>query len=198
MDIEKTLANLRGRGFKAICFKTAGEAGDYIAASITGATVGIGGSVTVTEMGLYDKLAENNQVFWHHTTPGPETYEKAATADVYISGVNAVAETGELVNIDGRGNRVSSTLYGHKRLFLVTGTNKITPDLESAVFRARNVAAPKNAARLKRDTPCAVKADRCYDCRSPQRICNSLVIMMAPMLCFEETEVILIDQELGL
>lgn len=198
MDIEKTLANLRDRGFKASYFDTAEEARDYIAASITGATVGIGGSVTVTEMGICEKLEENNKVFWHHTTPGPETFEKAAAADVYISSVNAIAETGELVNIDGRGNRVSATLHGHKKLLFVSGTNKITPDLESAVFRARNVAAPKNAARLKRETPCAAKADKCYDCRSPQRICNGLVIMMAPMLCFEETEVILIGQELGL
>lgn len=197
MNIEKTLENLKKNGFTANYFETSAQASDHIAAGVSGTTVGIGGSVTVMEMGLYEKLAENNEIFWHHTRPQEDTPALAASAQVYISGANAISETGEIVNIDGRGNRVASTLYGHKKLYIVAGVNKLAPDLESAVYRARNVAAPKNAARLKRDTPCAVKGDKCYDCRSPQRICRGLVIHMAPMTSAEETEIVLIGEELG-
>lgn len=196
MDIEKTLKNLKGRGFRTVYFPTAEEATDYIASAVKGTTVGFGGSVTVSELGLYEKLMESNTVYSHQANPGPDTMSLAASAEVYISSVNGLSENGEIVNIDGRGNRVSSTLFGHKKVIFVCGTNKICPDLESAVYRARNVAAPKNAARLNRNTPC-VKAGRCCDCRSPERICNGFVVMTNPMLGME-TEVVLIGRELGL
>jgi len=196
MDIEKTLKNLKSRGFKAVFFPTAEEAADYIASTVRDTTVGVGGSVTVSEMGLYEKLGETNTVYSHHVNPGPDTIRLAASAEVYISSINGLSENGEIVNIDGRGNRVSSTLYGHKRIIFVCGTNKICPDLGSAVYRARNVAAPKNAARLNKNTPC-VKAGRCCDCRSPERICNGFVVMTNPMTGMD-MEVVIIDRELGL
>ena len=109
----------------------------------------------------------------------------------------ALAETGELINIDGTGNRVASTLFGHRRVYFVVGVNKIAPDYDAALWRARNIASPKNAQRLGRKTPCAVKGDRCYNCSSPERICRGLTVLWEPMGGAEVTEVLLINQELG-
>jgi NAD-dependent dihydropyrimidine dehydrogenase PreA subunit len=87
-------------------------------------------------------------------------------------------------------------LYGHKKVYLVAGSNKLAKDYDSALYRARNVAAPLNAKRLGRKTPCAVNADKCYDCNSPERICHALTVLwQAPTSC--EYEVILIDETLG-
>ena len=108
-----------------------------------------------------------------------------------------MAETGEILNIDGTGNRVASTLYGHNKVYFIIGINKIAPDFESALWRARNIAAPKNAQRLNRNTPCAVKGDRCYDCKSPDRICRGLTVLWGPMMGME-TEIVLIDEPLGM
>ena len=160
-DLEKLRANLEARGFRTAYFPTADEAAAYLDGQIDGKTVGIGGSMTVKEMGLYPRLAAHNQVVWHWE--GGDLTDAMST-QVYLTSVNAVAETGELINIDGNGNRVASTAFGHQEVYFVAGTNKIAPDLDSALWRARNVAAPKRAQSMGRRTPCAVKADRCYDC----------------------------------
>ena len=192
-DWNKLCATLESRGYRVRRFATAREAADYLDAQIDGKTVAFGGSVTLKEMGLYSRLSAHNQVVWHWEGGQKEA---AVFTDVYISSVNALAETGELVNIDGAGNRVASTVYGHQAVYFVVGSNKIVPDYDSALWRLRNVVAPKNAQRLGRKTPCAVKADKCYDCHSPDRICRGLVVLyqkMRPM----DMEVVLIDQELG-
>lgn len=124
--------------------------------------------------------------------------EDAAGTEVYLTSANGVAETGELVNIDGTCNRIASSVYGHKRVYLVVGVNKIEPDYDRALWRARNVAAPKNAQRLGRKTPCAVKADRCYDCKSPERICRGLSVIWGRPTPVETMEVVLIGEELGM
>ena len=120
----------------------------------------------------------------------------SVTADMYITSVNGMAETGELINIDGNGNRVASSLYGHKKVWFIVGRNKLAPTYEEALWRARNIAAPKNAQRLGRKTPCAVHGDRCYDCKSPERICRGLVVLWEAVANME-MEVVLIDQDLG-
>lgn len=199
-NVEITIENLRKRGFLVSYFDTASDAAAYLNSAIDGQSVGVGGSVTLQQMGLYDLLHTHNTMYWHWytggDTPMEETHKKAATADVYLSSVNAIAQTGELVNIDGTGNRVASTLYGHKKVYLVSGTNKIAEDYDGALWRARNVAAPKNAQRLNRNTPCAVHGDGCYNCASPERICKGLVVLWEPMRGME-TEVVLIGEELG-
>ena len=119
------------------------------------------------------------------------------TTDVFLTSVNAASESGELVNIDGSGNRTAGTLFGHKKVYFVLGENKIVPTLEDAIWRAKNIAAPKNAERLKLKTPCAQKGDKCYDCNSSDRICNGLVIHYKKMDdC--EMEVVIIKEPLGL
>lgn len=195
MDLEKTMKNLEMRGFKVKYFETGKDAAAYVDGEIDGSTVGMGGSKTVEALGLFDMLSAHNDVAWHWRTPGMETLLKALTADCYICSANAITEDGQLLNIDGTGNRISATTFGHKKVFIVAGTNKICPDFDSALSRARNVAAVKNAGRFDIKTPCKIDG-KCHDCRSPQRICNALTVLWGPMKGME-TEVVLIGEELG-
>lgn len=200
MDFTKIKGTLESLGYGVMCFDTADDAADYLDEKIQGKTVGFGGSVTLEQMGLYDRLALNNDVFYHNRLPGgmtrAEVCTKANAAQVYLSSVNGLAETGEIVNIDGNGNRVASILFGHEKVYLVIGENKIAKDCDAALYRARNIAAPKNAKRVKAKTPCAVKADKCYDCASPNRICRAASVLWGPPL-HSDFEIILIHEELG-
>lgn len=203
MDKEKLIQNLKTKGFQVECFETGKEAAKFMENSISGRTIGIGGSLTVKETGIDQALMENNTVYWHWLPECKEEFggakevrDMAMTTDIYISSVNAISQQGEIVNIDGTGNRIASTCYGHKEVYFIIGKNKITEDLESAIWRARNVAAPKNAQRLGQKTPCAVKADKCYDCNCPERICNGFLVLERPMKGMEMT-VILVDEDLG-
>ena len=119
--------------------------------------------------------------------------------DVFLTSVNALAQTGEMVNIDGTGNRVAASLFGSQEVFFVLGRNKITPDLASAIYRARNVAAPLNSKKNKKSSlnPCAKLEEKCYDCGSPDRICNALTIYYKKMRNMQIMEVIIINEDLG-
>ena len=161
---------------------------------VTVKTVGIGGSMTVKEMGLYPRLAAHNQVVWHWEGGA---LRDAVLTDVYITSANALAETGEIVNIDGCGNRVTGTIYGPQRVFLVVGKNKIASDLNGAIDRARNIAAPLNARRLKRNTPCAKGELRCYDCRSREKVCGVMTVFFMPPTSIREFHVLLVNEDLG-
>lgn len=199
-NFDKVKNNLLALGYKVQIFDTASEAADYLNAQIDHETVGFAGSMTLEKMGLYDSLKTHNEVFWHHRIPEGKTAHElrmaANSAKVYLSSVNALSENGEIVNIDATGNRVASIFYGHERVYLLIGENKIEPDYDSALYRARNVAAPLNAKRLGKKTPCAVKADKCYNCNSPDRICRALsVLWEKPMTA--EIEVLLIHENLG-
>lgn len=193
-DFTKVTASLTRRGFAVSSFATAGEAADYLDKTLDGRSIGIGGSVTIRDMGLAQRLGTHNQVLWHWLDG---TLPDAAAASVYLTSCNALAETGEILNIDGTGNRVASTLFGHEEVYFLVGCNKLCPDYDAALWRARNVAAPKNAMRLKKKTPCALRGDRCYDCSSPQRICRALNVLWAPPGGVGRTEVVLIDEPLG-
>ena len=192
-DLEKLRRNLEAEGFTVSCFGTAAQAADYLDAALDGKTIGIGGSVTIRDMGLAERLSTHARVYWHWDEA---TLEQAASAQVYLTSVNGLAETGELINIDGTGNRVASGLYGHEKVYFVVGRNKIAPDYDAALWRARNIAAPKNAQRLQVDTPCAAKGDKCYDCKSPDRICRALVVYWEKPKSMD-MEVVLIDEDLG-
>lgn len=197
-DFSRVKQNLEARGFRVSVFAAAAEAADYLDSAIDNTSVGFGGSVTLEQMGLYERLERHDRVNWHWrpTVDGADARQAAMTAEHYITSVNGLAETGELINIDGTGNRVASTLYGHKKVWFVVGRNKLAPTYEEALWRARNIAAPKNAQRLGRKTPCAVHGDRCYDCKSPERICRGLVVLWEAVANME-MEVVLIDQDLG-
>jgi len=201
MNFDKVKHNLEEKGFVVSCFETAKDATEYLKGAIKNKTVGFGGSVTVDTMGLYEVLAENNNVVWHHKAQEGKTAKEligeACGSQVFIASVNGLAETGEVINIDGACNRVSAIFYGKEKVYLVVGKNKIAPDYESALWRARNIAAPLNAKRLNKKTPCAVKADRCYDCKSPERICRGLTVLWNKPSGGSEYEIVLINEELG-
>ena len=192
-DLKKLSGTLEELGYTVRCFDTAAQAADYLDRQIDGRTVSFGGSVTLQEMGLYPRLSAHNQVVWHWEGG---SLADAMTTDVYISSVNGLAETGEIINIDGSCNRVAGTLFGHEKVYFIVGRNKLAPTYDQALWRARNIAAPKNAQRLNCKTPCAVKGDRCYDCKSPGRICRGLVVLWEAMMGME-MEVVLVDEELG-
>ena len=198
MNFDTVKQNLESRGYAVRLFATGKEAADYLESAIAGKSVGFGGSMTLDALGLYERLESRGQVFWHWKQADKAGAQRAAlTADVYLTSVNGLAETGELINIDGTGNRVAATLFGHEKVYFVVGRNKLAPTYEEAVWRARNIASPKNAQRLGKKTPCAVKGDRCYDCKSPDRVCRGMVTLWAPMMGMEG-EVLLIDEDLGL
>lgn len=192
--------NLQDRGYQVICFDTAVEAVKYIDSQIDGQTVGFGGSMTLEQIGLYEVLNKHNTVHWHQHLPEGKTSKEvrleANAANIYISSVNGLAETGEIINIDGNCNRVASIFYGHEKVYLVIGKNKIEKDYDSALYRARNTASPLNAKRFGIKTPCAVKGDKCYDCKSPERICRGLSVLWGKPMT-GEFEVILIQEDLG-
>lgn len=189
--------NLEERGYAVRVFAAGAEAAAYLDGAIDGKTVGFGGSVTLDQLGLYDTLGKHNTVVWHWKQEAGAARREAMTTDVYLTSANGLAETGEILNIDGAGNRVASTLFGHEKVYFIIGRNKLAPTCDEALWRARNVASPKNAQRLGKKTPCAVRGDRCYDCRSPERICRGFVTLWGPMMGME-TEILLVDEDLGL
>ncbi len=197
MDTSKLEKNLRARGIDFKYFETGAQAADYLAGELAGATVGMGGSKTLEAIGLYEKLTDRAEVFWHWKQEPEAARAGAAAAQVYVSSANGIAETGEIVNIDGMGNRVASTFYGHSRVYIVAGVNKLMPSLDEAIGRARNVAAPKNARRFGKKTPCAQGELRCHYCSSPERICRTMSIIMGKSMGVEKQEVVLINEELG-
>lgn len=200
MNLEKTIESFRKNGYTVSYFETAAEASEYLNREIDGVSVSSGGSMTVNEMGLIDSLSKHNTYISHWNVPQGMTVqqvlEKAMHTDVYLLSANGASENGELVNIDGTGNRIASSFYGHKKVYFILGTNKFEPDLESAIHRARNIASPLNAKRLGKKTPCAVKGDRCYNCDSPERICNGMSIHFRKMNSCDE-EIVIVGEKLG-
>ena len=200
MDFSRVKENLEKRGFAVTVFDTAAAAADYLDAAIDGKTVGFGGSITLQQMELAERLESHNELFWHWKVKEGETpadaLKNARSAEIYVTSVNGLAESGEIINIDGTGNRVASSIYGHQKVYFVIGVNKIAPDYDAALWRARNIAAPKNAQRLGMQTPCAANGDRCYNCKSPARICRALsVLWCAPT--GSQYEVVLVKEDLG-
>lgn len=148
-----------------------------------GSSVTWGGSMTIRDMGLTRALHNKERLdIWDRDLApdreaAQEIYRRAFYADYYLSSVNAMSEDGEIVNIDGNGNRVAAITFGPKHVILVVGINKVTQNLEAAISRARSLAAPVNMMRFADlNTPC--KHDgTCHDCKSPDSICNYIQIM---------------------
>lgn len=206
MNLEKTIKSLEQKLYTVRCFETHKEAADYLDAQIDGKVIGFGDSRTIIDMKLYDKLSKHNTVYDPNQSVDNDGFleiaKKCLTADIYLTSVNAMAETGEMVNIDGTGNRVAGSLFGHEKIYFVVSTNKIEQSLVEAVFRARNVAAPKNSLKYDLPTPCVINYKKtgelkCFDCRRPERICNGIITYMRKMNDIEDVEVILINEEMG-
>ena len=204
IDIEKTIKALERNKFIVHYFKTCSEAISYLKGRIQNKRVAIGDSHTLLELKVHDVLAQVNDDITDIQRPLPgesfhDTALRTMGRDVFLTSVNALAQTGEMVNIDGTGNRVAASLFGSQKVFFVLGINKITPDLASAIYRARNVAAPLNSRKNKKSSlnPCATLEEKCYDCGSPDRICNALTIYYKKMRNMQTMEVIIINESLG-
>jgi L-lactate utilization protein LutB len=181
--IEETVKNLVRHGFEALQVADRSTVCNEMLKRIQPEkTVGVGGSVTVREIGILESLKKQGNTLSDHWEQGlgPEeslrVRKSQHSCDVYITGANAVTLTGEIVNIDGFCNRIAAMAFGPREVIIVAGRNKIVKDVPEAMVRIRNIAAPMNAKRFGADTPCA-KLGRCVDCDSPQRICRGTLIL---------------------
>lgn len=181
--VERTVKKLNENFFKAISFDDRTEFFHHLLSMIPqGAVVGIGGSVTVRELGIIGRLKEKGLTLLDHWQENLSNDEKAAirksqlTCHVFITGANAITENGEIVNMDGIGNRVASMIYGPEKVIIVAGYNKIVRDLNRAFERIKEIAAPMNAKRLGLPLPCA-ELGYCVECKSEKRICRILTVI---------------------
>lgn len=183
-------------GYEPHVFYHADSAVTFLKQYAAGKTVGFGGSMTCKELDLYQVLKDTAKaLYWHWETPGEETLRQAMTADLYLCSANAVTQDGMIVNLDGNGNRIAGTIFGPKEVVFVIGRNKIVPTLQDAYERIRNVAAPKNAKRLGKSTPCA-QTGHCVNCKRPDSFCCVLSVHMRKPASIKGT-VLLIDEDLG-
>lgn len=202
--IKQTAKNLKRRGFNTYVCSNSKEAVKKVLDIIPeNKSVGIGGSMTVKEMGLDKELIKNNRKICSHwigeVSDILEAFEDERTADYYLCSTNALLVKGALVNTDGLGNRVSYMFHGPKEVIIVCGRNKIVDgSYEDAINRVRNIASPKNNVRLGFNTPCS-KSGECHDCLSPERICCvTTIIDMPPNKPLERRiHVVIVDEDLG-
>lgn len=199
---ERAAEALRRNDFDAVYCRSAEEAAEEVLRLVPeNGTVGLGGSWTVKELGVVEKLKARGNIILDHGAPGLENDERVRirraqlTADAFLTGSNAVTMDGRLVNTDGSGNRVAAMIFGPGKVIVVAGVNKIVRDVEEAEERIRKTAAPINNKRLNLPNPC-VKTGECMDCQGPTRICNVTTILhKRPKLT--EMHVILVGEELG-
>ena len=173
--------NLEKRHFEAYYCATKAEALTRALELIPeGASIGWGGALSAQQIGLMDALNAGNYATYDRDK-APTQEEKNAimrqcfNADYFLTGANGLSLDGQMVNVDGNGNRVGAIIYGPKNVIVIAGMNKVCDDLESAVKRARTVAAPMNQQRFEGKTPCTVTG-ACADCTSENCICNQIVI----------------------
>ena len=165
---EVLIKNLTSRHFGACYCETKEEALQKALSLIPeGSKVGWGGAMSAQEIGLLDTLEAGNWNAVGRNTDGG--------VDVFITGANALSMDGQMVNIDGLGNRISAIIYGPKTVVVIAGMNKVVDTVEAAVQRARTIAAPINMQRFRKETPCA-KTGVCHDCKSEDCICNHIVV----------------------
>lgn len=199
--------SLEANNFEVFIAENAAEAKKIVLKEIipkTGAkTVSWGGSMTVIATGLYEALKDDKKMkaldTYDKTISREEGWERrrqALLADLFITGTNAVTESGMLVNLDMIGNRIGGITFGPKNVIILVGRNKIVADLEDAMMRIKNFAAPANAIRLGMKTPCA-KTSYCEECRSKERICNTWAIT-EKSFPKGRVKVVLINEDLGL
>lgn len=199
---ERLVKKLEQRHYEAYYCPTAQEAVEKALSLIEeNSTITWGGSMTIRDAGLIKALyeAEKYNLLDRETLTDRaeimEMYRQAFYADVYLTSANAMSEEGEIVNIDGNGNRVAAITFGPKKVIFMIGLNKVCGTLEAAITRARSTAAPINAARFDINTPCHTDGC-CHDCHSPQCICNYIHVMRNSYPALRHT-VILIGEEAG-
>ncbi|HHY90466.1 MAG TPA: lactate utilization protein [Clostridiales bacterium] len=200
--IERTMEGLRRRNMEGYCVEDEAELIGLLKQLIPPkSVVGVGDSMTLFETGVIDFLRKGDFVFLDKYRDGitseekREIYIKNFSADTFLCSTNALTEDGELYNIDGNGSRVAPIIYGPKQVILVAGINKIVRDMEEAEKRVRQYAAPIDAKRLGKNTPCT-DLGYCIDCKSQNRICNDFVVIRGQFVK-GRIKVILVKKQLG-
>ena len=211
--IEKTLLALKKNNMESYYCETGAKAKELALSLIPdGSTVAIGGSVTVSSLGILDELRKGDYNFIDRhaaktSEEQKEVFRKSFFADAYICSTNAITVSGELYNVDGVGNRVACMLYGPESVIIVSGVNKIVDNIDEAALRVKAIAGPLNCKRLNKNTYCQ-KTGKCVAfsggkeneltaaCMSPDRICRDYVVM-AQQVQKGRVKVILVDEELG-
>ena len=205
--IEKTIKALEKNNFEVFFAQNRDEAREVffntIFPEIKPTCVSWGDSMTMKATGVLEEIEKRTdcvfiQTLGDHYTAAQKTYwrRKALEADLFLSGTNALTQQGQLVNADMIGNRVAGMFAGPKQVCLIIGRNKLAQDLVAGLDRARNVAAPLNARRLHKQTPCTLDG-RCHDCSAPQRICRVTSIIEYKPLWLDALHLILVDADLG-
>lgn len=200
--IDRTIKNLSRRNMEGFFVKDKSGVIEHLKELIEEkSTVGVGDSMTLFETGVIDFLRKGNYKFLDKYREGitseekKEIYIQNFSASTFMCSTNALTEDGELYNIDGNGSRVAPMIYGPKQVIIVAGINKIVRDIEEAESRVRNYAAPIDAKRLNKDTPCTTLG-YCVDCKSPNRICNDFTIIKGQFIK-NRIKVIIVGEQLG-
>ncbi len=196
------VVNLKKHGFDAHFFQSSQEAKPVILDMISGyESFGFGGSSTTRSLGLVEELKSKSKTVYDHWQQGLSREQdlelrlQQGRCDCFFCSANAISASGEIINIDGIGNRNNAMTFGPKKVVIVAGVNKVRPDLHSALNRIKEIAAPMRAKSLNMKTPCA-ETGVCADCNSPQRICRITTILhRKPMLT--DISVVLINETLG-
>ena len=199
----KAVASLEKNGFTARYCATPQDAAEYIVTEAAeAATVGFGGSMSIVSLGVEQLLREQGKEILNHASPALSRDEKLEilrrqlTCDLFLSGSNALTLNGELVNIDGVGNRVAAMLFGPRKVIVVAGRNKLVDGtVQDAIIRVKSWASPPNAKRLNSNTPCATTGF-CSNCNSPERICRATTIIDRRP-CLTDLHVLVVNAELG-
>lgn len=201
--IVKVIESLKKNEMEGLYFPTAAEAKDEVLRRIPpGAKVGIGGSVTLREMGLLEALEKRGDEVYDHWKEGlskerrQEVGKKHQRSDFFLTSTNALTLDGKLINVDATGNRVASMIFGPERVMVIAGVNKIVKNLNEGLARVKKVAAPRNCQRRKDPTPCAQDLV-CRNCDTPARLCRVTTIIERRPWGIKEFAVILVGEELG-
>lgn len=198
----RAVEGLKSHGFEAYYFKRKEEAKAFVLDLIRPfETIGVGGTNTVRGMGIVEEISKMGKKVYDHWKEGLSREEELrirlmqGRSECFLTSANAISETGEIINVDGIGNRIAAMCFGPKKVIVIAGMNKVRPDLASALNRVREVAGPLRAKSLNVKTPCA-ETGMCSDCNSPQRICRITTILhRKPSLT--DITVVLIGEELG-
>ena len=202
-QVERTINALKKNNFEALFIPNSKAALEEVMKQIPdGSTVGVGGSVTLAQIGILDAL-EKRQIHLIWPVKQSKTMEerdelirKSFSSDIFLSSTNAITEDGKLFNVDATGNRVGAMFVGSKKTIVVAGVNKIVKDLAAAEKRVKEWVAPQNIKRLNRKTPCA-ETGVCADCSSPDRICN-IYVTLAKKPSRTDIVIILVGEKLGI
>jgi hypothetical protein len=201
IQAETIIKNLEKRNMEGYYFASAAACTEAILSTLPkGSVIGWGGSESIKECGLLEEIQKGGYELLDRSlarTPeeSRQIYAKTVLADYYLMSTNAITLGGELINIDGNGNRVACLIQGPSHVIIIAGMNKVVSDVPGGVARVRNMASPANAIRLNRNLPCAASGV-CHDCLSPECFCNQIVVTRRSMHP-GRIKIYLVGEELG-